>query len=465
MTQPPVDASSSAPFVSVPQPAGVPILGNLPAFKRDMLSALMAAFREHGDKVRFNLLSRQALFLAHPDDLNHVLIRNNRNFTKYTRGYRVMRQLLGNGLVTSEGSFWLRQRRIAQPSFHQKRINAFAETMARVAEDRAHNWEQLLKNSGDGAPPVIQLNAEMARITLDIVGFTLLSTELSSHSARVNTNLAFILKEVTRRIRVPWSLPLSVPTPGNNRVNRAIARLDAVVETIISRRRHSAENPEDLLTMLMEARDEDSGEGMTDAQLRDEVMTIFLAGFETTATALTWTFYLLSLHPEAMAALHAELDQVLEDGRMPTLQDLPRLEWTRMVIEEAMRLYPPVPMLARTAAEDDVIGGVEVPAKTFIILSPYITHRHPAFWDEPEVYNPERFRDPKADRPRFAYYPFLGGPRQCIGKSFAMMEAQLVLATLARRFKLEHAASTPAQLNVTVTLGAQGDIPMKLTRR
>ncbi|RVU45852.1 cytochrome P450 [Lujinxingia sediminis] len=480
MTQPPTaspDPSSDAshhddateesprPFEATPQPPSSMLLGHVPAFKRDMLKTLMESRARYGDRVRFRLLNREGFFVAHPDDLNHVLIRNNRNFVKTTRGYRAMRQLLGNGLVTSEGDFWLRQRRIAQPSFHQKRINGFAETMVNVAEKSVREWEARQAAARGGQAPVVGLSAEMTRITLDIVGFTLLSTELSSHSAKVSARLQFVLEEVTRRIRVPWSFPLSVPTPANMRVNRAIAGLDEVVEGIIARRRKGQDNPEDLLTMLMEARDEESGEGMSDAQLRDEVMTIFLAGYETTATALTWTFYMLSQHPEAEARLHAELDEVLEGGRLPTLADLPRLAWTRMVIEESMRLYPPVPMLARTSVEDDVIGGYQVPAGTFVILSPYVTHRHPDFWESPETFDPERFRDPKAERPRFAYFPFLGGPRQCIGKSFAMMEAQLVLATLASRFKLRCASDAPVKPNVTVTLGVKKDIPMRLVAR
>lgn len=475
MTQPPAatsdasptpDATEDAPkpFDAIPQPPGSWILGNVPAFKADMLATLFEGQKTYGDRVRFRLLNKQALFIAHPDDLNYVLIRNNRNFIKTTRGYRAMRQLLGNGLVTSEGDFWLRQRRIAQPSFHKKRIHGFAETMVDVAEKSAREWEARLSAAEGGQAPVVRLSEEMTKITLDIVGFTLLSTELSSHSAKVNARLQFVLEEVTRRIRVPWSIPLSVPTPGNMRVNRAIAGLDEVVEGIIAERR-AGDSREDLLTMLMEARDEETGEGMSDAQLRDEVMTIFLAGFETTATALMWTFYMLSQHPEAEKTLHAELDEVLKSGRRPTLADLPRLEWTRMVIEESMRLYPPVPMLARMSVEDDVIGGYEVPADTFVIISPYVTHRHSDFWESPETFEPERFRDPKAERPRFAYYPFLGGPRQCIGKSFAMMEAQLVLATLASRFKLRFASDAPAEPNVTITLGVKDEISMRLQAR
>ena len=446
------------PYFTIPSPQGSLIMGNLGSFTDDFLPPLVEAIEEYGDVVRFRFIKQKAAVFRHPDDVYHILLSNHRNYLKQTRGYRAMRYLMGNGLVTSEGDFWLRQRRIAQPSFHRKRVRDFAATMVAVAQKRATIWAEAADTK-----EIVDVAPHMMEVALDVVGRTLLSTNLVEESSTVSENLEIVLRDVVVRTNAPIFKPLWLPGKNNRRTRDAINTLVEMVDQIIAQRRQSRDNPPDLLTMLMEARD-DTGQGMSDEQLRDEVMTIFLAGHETTATALTWTWYLLARHPEYEKKLHDELDQVL-DGRAATVEDLKHLEWTRMIIDESMRLYPPVPLVARMSQEDDVVGGYEIPANTFVFVGPYLTHRHPDYWPAPEVFRPERFRDRRAGRPRFAYFPFLGGPRQCIGNNFALIEAQLILATLASRYRLRLVDEEPVGMDVTITLRPEGGMPMNIETR
>ncbi len=447
-------------FRDLPGPPGTYLLGNLERFRDDILGAFQDATERYGDRVRLRFLYQKAVFLAHPDDIYHVLIQNHRNYVKQTKGYKIMRLLLGNGLVTSEGDFWLRQRRIAQPSFHPQRIRSFGATMVEATAAKLDAWSKSCER-GD----VIDVAGEMMEVALDIVGRTLLSTPMADHTNTVGPALDIVMPDVFRRTNSPLALPLWVPTKQNRRVRRAMRDLDDVVDGIIAERRQNDDNPSDLLDMLMQARDEKTGEAMSDQQLRDEVLTIFLAGHETTATALSWTWYLLARHPEVESRLHEELDEVLPEGRFPTIDDLHELKWTRLIIDESMRLYPPVPVIARLSREDDVIGGVRIPGNTYVFMVPFITHRHPEFWPDPERFDPERFRERPADRPRFAYFPFLGGPRQCIGNNFALMEAQLILATIARRYRLRPVDEEPVGFDVNITLRPEGGMPMRIERR
>jgi cytochrome P450 len=341
--------------------------------------------------------------------------------------------VLGNGLLTSEGDFWRRQRRIAQPAFHKERIAAFGDVMVRAAEDTARAWTAVAKSGG-----TLDVAAEMMRLTLRIAGETLLSSDVTGHAAVVGDAVSLLLREANRRILQPIEVPLRVPTPNNRRVLRVLSELDAIVFRMIEdRRRMTGGRPSDLLTMLMEARDEETGEGMTDKQLRDEVLTIFLAGHETTANALSWTFYLLSLHPEVARRTSAELADVL-GGRAPQVADLGRLVYTTAVLKEAMRLFPPAWIVGRRAVEDDTIDGYDIPRDSIVFVSPWLTHRHPAFWQNPEGFDPERFLPERAATiHRYAYFPFGAGPRLCIGQGFAMIEAVLLLATLAQRIRLD----------------------------
>ncbi|MBA2662751.1 MAG: cytochrome P450 [Bradymonadaceae bacterium] len=451
------------PFRAIARPPGSLILGNLAEFRDDILTMLLKAQQEYGDVVRFRFAHQPGALFSEPEDIAHLLIKNHRNYRKKTRGYAAMSALIGNGLVTSEGDFWLRQRRIAQPSFHKKRIAGFATSMAAAAERMAKDWAPRAKNQ-----EAFDVADEMMKLTLQIVGETLLSADVSSNASEVSGALDIALHYVLDRIRFPFMLPQGFPTARNRELKRAIAILNQIVMRIIAERRaapEGAEAPADLLTMLMEARDEESGEGMTDVQLRDEVMTMFLAGHETTANALSWTWHLLGQNPDCEARLHAELDEVLA-GRTPTFEDLPKLVYTRMVIDESMRLYPPVPLVARMSHEADVISGYQIPPNLFIFICPYVTHRHPKYWPDAERFDPERF-DPQnpIERPRFAYFPFLGGPRQCIGNTFAIMEAQLCLATIASRYRLRPVAGHPVEPELTITQRPRYGLKMTIEPR
>lgn len=423
-----------------PGPRGHPILGSLPEARRDPLQLMLGSFREYGEVVRFRFGPLVGHLVSSPSGVNHVLAENNKNYGKQTRGYAALRYLLGNGLLTSEGEFWKRQRRIAQPAFHRQRIAGFGQAMVRAAEECALG---LAAQRGRD----VDIHHEMMRLTLRIVGETLLGYDPSHDAREVGDALAFLLAAVNDRTsRIFFIARPILPTPQNFRLRRARATLDAVVLRIIAERRKT--RGDDLLSMLMEARDAETGEAMDDRQLRDEAMTIFLAGHETTANALTFAWLLLSRYPAALRELRAELSQVL-GGRAPSLDDLPRLHFTRMVIQEAMRLYPPAWIIARSASGADEIGGWHIPAGSIVFVSPYVVHRHPGAWEDPEGFDPHRFsREP----PRGAYFPFGGGPRQCIGNAFATMEAELVLATLAQRVRLSLSPGHPVELEPSITL-------------
>ena len=435
-----------------PGPKGHFLLGALPAMRRDPLKNFLAAFNEYGDVVRFRFGPMVGHLVSAPSGVNHVLAENNKNYGKQTRGFKNLRRVLGNGLLTSEGEFWKRQRRIAQPAFHRQRIAGFGAAMVRAAERCAARLAQ------PEAP--FDMSAEMMRVTLEIVGETLLGTDVGAEADRVHSVVGDLLRSANERITRVIDLPTIVPTPSNLRFRGHLKVLDEIVLRIIAERRRKPGG--DLVSMLIESRDADTGEAMTDAQLRDEAMTIFLAGHETTANALTWTWFLLSRAPAAGRDLRAELDAVL-GGRAPTLEDLPRLKLLRMTIEESMRLYPPAWIIARSATGPDEIGGYEIPAGSIVFVSPYVVHRHPRFWRDPEGFDPLRFASAEAP-PRGAYFPFGGGPRQCIGNGFAMMEAELVLATLAQKFRFELVPGHPVDAEPSITLRPRHGMKMSAMR-
>jgi cytochrome P450 len=426
-----------------PTPSGgEPLLGHMRQGTGDPLRAFLRWHREVGDIVRLNLLGVTAHMLAHPKQIRLVLQEGARRYTKPLQGRRALSGILGRGLLVSEGEFWLRQRRIAQPAFHKSRIDGFAERMVVAAEDLAREWE--------GRREPFDLSRDMMRLTLRVVQETLLGTAANNADfERIGHAVDYVNEGTNWKIQrgifnIDW-----IPTRGNREFMRQRAVLDEVVHRMIRERRRQSSR-EDLLSMLLEAQDEETGERMDDEQVRDEVMTIFLAGHETTANALSWTFYLLGRHPEHARRVQAEVREVLGD-RAPTASDASKLVYTRMVIQEAMRLYPPAWLLARAPIADEEIEGFFIPARTRIFVIPWVTHRHPALWSDPEGFDPERFRDPKAID-RWAYFPFGGGPRLCIGHAFAMMEATLLLATLARRFHLELVSGHPVEPSPLITL-------------
>ena len=439
-----------------PGPRGGLLLGSLPELQRDALGFLGGLSR-YGDLVRMRFGASRYYFLNHPDYIQRVLVDNHRNYGKDTIGWRNLRLLLGRGLLTSEGDFWLRQRRIAQPAFHRERIAGFGRTMADAAAEMLdRRWA-----AAGGGP--IDVAAEMMRLTLKIVGQTLLSTDVTAEQDEVGRALGVALHQGMARITAPYRyLPLAIPTPENRRYRAARAALDRLIYRMIAERRRDGRRRDDLLSMLLEARDPETGEGMNDGQLRDEAMTIFLAGHETTANALSWTFYLLARHPEAAEKLAAEARGVL-GGRRPSLEDLPRLPYARLAVHESLRLYPPAWFTTRSVVSDDELGGFRIRGGSTVMISAYVTHRHPEFWTRPEAFEPERFAgDRLRQLPRFAYFPFGGGPHQCIGNEFAMMEAVLILSAVAARYRLELVEGRPVEPDPLITLRPRHGLLMRL---
>ncbi len=413
-----------------PGPRGNLLTGNLSEYVPDQLGFLTRSAREYGDVVRLRFLNVPLYLLNHPDHVEYVLVKNNRNFIK-DRAERSGLRFLGQGLLTSEGDYWRRQRRLAQPAFHRQRISAYGRTMVESAEKMLDaSWR-------DGETREIQ--EDMSRLTLEIVSATLFGASVTEKlEEEVGDALGVVMERFTGGIL--FKVPERIPTPANLRFRRAIRRLEEIIYGIIRERRRSpAGDAGDLLSMLLATRDEGSGEGMTDKQLRDEVLTIFLAGHETTALNLSWTWHLLAGHPAIAEKLHDELRETL-GGRAPGMDDIPGLRYADAIVRESMRLYPPVWGFGREALEDCEIGGFHVPRGTQVVVSQWIMHRDERYFEEPETFRPERWLDGSTDGlPKYAYFPFGGGPRLCIGQSFAKMEAVLLLATISQRFELRHA--------------------------
>ena len=438
---------------------GDPIFGSAHAFRDDPLDFIESARREHGDFVRIRLGPYRVYLLLGPEHVRHLLQKNPGNYLK--DGYEHNEPLTGRGLLTSEGEFWRRQRRLAQPAFHKERLRVMVSTMTDATEEMLGRWRVQLRKGG-GRP--LKIDAEMSRLTLSLVSRTLMSTDVSGGASEVGRSLEYTLWYAFRRTGRFFNPPFGFPTPKNLRYMRAIRTLDEIVYSLIDGRRESDEDRGDLLSMLVQARDSETGERMGRKQLRDEVMTFLAAGYETTARALAWTFYLLDRNPEEGRRLREELKRVL-DGRTPAYEDLPLLVYTKMFVQEAMRLYPPVWGLARRAKREDEIGGHRVPKGSRLIISSYVTHRHPAFWENPEKFDPERFTPERSEgRPRYAYFPFGGGPRQCIGVNFATMEATLITAMVAQCFDLSLVPGHPVEPQADLTLKPRYGLPMVLKK-
>jgi cytochrome P450 len=454
-------ATLSSDAKPAPGPRSFSPLGSAYAIGHDPMPFAQDMWRRYGDVVRFRLLFWPAYVLYHPDYVKRVLLDNQRNYNKDFFIMEAAQQVLGNGIFTSDGDAWRYQRRLMQPSFNHKRLMGFGKIMTDATVAMLGRWQDTARDD-----ILIDIPQEMMRLTLRIGGLALFSLELSAEVDTIGRTFTTIGPLLSKYGSIPFP-SLWVPTPDNRRLQAGLKTLDAIVYAIINERRSRPvdSNAPDLLWMLLSARDEESGEGMSDQLLRDEVLILLLAGYETTATALTWTWYLLSQHPAVERRLHEELDTVLA-GQLPTVEQLDALPYTRMVIQEAMRLYSPVFGFTRHAVEEDVMGGYRIQANSIIFVSQYCTHRHPEFWEEPEVFDPERFTPERsAGRPRFAYFPFGGGPRQCIGNHFAMMEAQLVLATVAQRYSLRLLPGHPVEPHILVTLRPRYGLPMTLHPR
>jgi cytochrome P450 len=440
-----------------PGPKGRPIFGHTLEAWKDPLRFMFDSVRDYGDIVRFAFGPYEYVMINHPDAVHHVLVENAKNYTK-SRNYDGLKLVLGHGLVTSEGETWKRQRRLAQPAFHRDRLASFARTMAAEAEVTANEWDAKV-----GEP--LDVSAEMMRLTFRIVGRTLFSVDLESDAQRLGPAIVEAMHFADAYASSVFRLPMWLPLPKIRSFRRAVSELDDLVLRIIAERRAAKDGEhDDLLDMLMRAQDEATREGMSDRQLRDEVMTLVLAGHETTANLLTWTFCLLSQHPEIARRVRDEALAVT-GGRPATLEDVPRLKLVSMVLQESMRLLPPVWAFERQAIEEDAVMGFRVPARAIVGISPYCLHRHPRYWENPEGFDPERFAPERAQsRPRYAYMPFGGGPRQCIGNNFALMEGQIILATLASRFRVDLAPGETIDPEPTVTLRPRRGVRVTVAR-
>lgn len=417
--------------------------------------------KQYGDLVRYNVLNIPLVQVNHPEAIQHVLQDNNKNYHKGFKAVPTLEMTLGHGLLTNEGDPWLQQRRLMSPVFHHRNIEAMGEMMTRRATSMFETrWTNAARNG-----ETLNIAAEMMQLTLDIVSEALFSANVSDKTQAVSEAVTVLTKDATMRFDFPFYPRPNIPTPHNRAFLRALRELDSIIFGIINDRRAHPNGHQDLLRLLLDARDPESNQAMGDKQLRDEVITLFIAGHETTANLLSWTFYLLSQHPKVEAQLHAEVDSVL-NGRTPTAADVPNLQYTRRVLDEVLRLYPPAWMLNRTNLTADELCGYEIPANTFLAISPFVMHRHPAYWDSPETFDPDRFLSGQANRMhRFVYFPFGGGPRLCIGKGFAQVEAALLLATFAQACRLKLVPNANAEMQARVTLRPKNGLHMTIETR
>ncbi len=438
-------------FQDVPRPSW--FWGNLRQFNQGRLKMLKDA-AAYGPVARLRFVNHYVYLLTDPDDIKHVLVDNHRNYHK-GRGLEQIKAVLGDGLLTSEEEFHARQRRMIQPAFHRQRIAAYAEIMTRFTAQHIEHWQP---------GQAIDLHEEMMHLTMVIVARCLFDTDVSAESADLGPAISQLIADFRPdRVGLLGLLLSKFDRKGQQRFAVNKGKLDTMLFQMISRRRAEGSDRGDLLSMLIGAQED--GKGMSDSEMRDELMTLFLAGHETTAIALTWTFYLLSQNPDVEEKLRAELTSVLGDpsmSRLPTWDDLPKLDYTRRVFAESMRLYPPAWVTSRRALHDDQTShGVRIPANVGVLLSPWLTHHDPTWWPDPERFDPDRFLpEQEATRPKFAYFPFGGGPRRCIGEPFALMEGVLLLATVVHRVRLKLKEGYVPELLPQVTLRPKQGMPM-----
>ena len=442
----------------VPGPGGHWFFGSIRDFRDRPLELFEESAQNFGDLVRFRFVHKNAFLIRHPDYIRQILQTERSNYDKNTPGIANLRTVLGTGLLTSDGDFWKRQRRIAQPAFHKKRISGFAQSMVEHTDHLVDAWAS--HESG-----ALDMAQEMMEVTYAIAGATLFSAEVESTAAMAGDSLTEAIRITTDRAWRGLKLPLWVPTGESRAFKRSMRKLDGIVRGLINERRDEPGTHNDLLSMLVEARDEETGEGMTDDQLRDEVLTLLMAGHETTANALSWAFYALAQNPEVVAGIRAEAEVVLGE-RNPEVEDLKRFEYTNRAIKECMRLFPPAWVFGRNAVEDGLIGGYRIPKGSLVMSSPYLVHRDPRFWPEPERFDPDRFLpDAEASRPKFAYIPFGGGQRLCIGTAMANMEMVIMLVMVLRRFDLSLDFEPPIGIEPLITLRPEGGLPMTVSAR
>jgi cytochrome P450 len=446
--------TSHAVRAAPPGPRGVSLVWRLLRSPDGWLDFLTWCQRQYGNVVYFRFLTAPACLINDPAGIEHVLVTHSRNFTK-SMDYRALSRVLGQGLLTSEGEFWKRQRRLVQPAFFRDRILSYGGLMTSYTARLMETWQ-------DGE--VRDVHHDMLRVTLEIAARSLFNVEIEGDAGTIGRALTVVMDQMPKLAGFAF-LPDWVPVPGLGAFRRALADLDHIVFGIIRKRRASGEHPGDLLDMLLDARDE-NGAGMSDLQLRDEVMTLLLAGHETTANTLSWTLYLLAQNPERQARLEAEVRTVLCGGAAEAA-GLDRLPYLQMTLMEAQRLYPPAWAIGRKALQDFEVSGFRIPAGTNVVVSQWVLHRDPQFYPDPERFDPERWREESAGRrtlPKFVYLPFGAGPRACVGASLALTESALVLATLMQRFRFSLASAEPVKAFPSVTLRPKRGLRLRVER-
>jgi cytochrome P450 len=452
---PSYNSLSMTSLKSPPGPRGDWLLGSLREVSADRLAFFRRCFDEYGDAATFRMANRRAILLSHPDDIERVLVMENKRFGK-NFALRLMRPLLGNGLILAEGDAWLRQRRLIQPAFSKQQIESYAPAMVAATREFVARWQ-----GGE----VRNIHSEMMQLTMDIAGRTLLGVNATGRFGGVRESLEGVMEDFLARFRNPITIPLWLPTPGNLRLKRHIGRLNDILQTLIEQRRASCSPGGDFLSLLIRARDEGDGSGLSDKQLRDEVMTMFLAGHDTTANALSWTWWLLGQNPDVQQRLRQEVDTALA-GREATAADVPCLPFCENILRESMRLYPPAYVVGRRALEDCTIGDYFIRQGTNVLMSSWVVHRDSRWYERPDEFLPDRWADGLLMRiPKYAYFPFGGGPRACIGNNFAMLEGVLVIATMAQQLELSTVTRPPIKLLPAITLKPGQPLEMKVQRR
>jgi cytochrome P450 len=445
----------AATAVLPPGPRSRSPLGHGAEFVRDTVGFLRRCARDYGDIVTFRTGPQRTFLLNHPDYIEQVLVTHNHNFIK-PFALRRMHLFLGNGLLSSDGEAWRRQRRLAQPAFHRERIAAYGEVMVSYAQRRLADWS-------DGE--VRDLHEEMMRLTYEVVGKTLFDADVSDGAADVRDALTVTLEHYQRVVSTfRILLPDAIPTPANLRLRKAVQRLDCAIYGVIDKRRTHLADHGDLLSVLLQAQDED-GSHLSSRQVRDEVMTLMFAGHDTTALTLTWCWYLLALHPAVEAKLHVELASVLS-SRAPLVGDVPELQYTAMIVNEVLRLYPPAWGIAREAVDNCEIGGYRIPRGSIVLMSQAVMHRDPRYFEEPDSFNPDRWANGLAKQlPKYAYFPFGGGQRLCIGNAFALMEAAILIGTIAQKYAFRLVSDQPVETQAALTLRPRNGMKMALHKR